>query len=152
MNMQELKEKINKSGWTLKEIAAALDCTPQHLSAVLCGRARLTDKFKSRIEKVLQEIQFSNPVQISVSFTSAEWQCLKEGLPEDIDIQETIRDYLWWLWMRFYVEKMPKKQREKFIKEETEAGYPPADAPLYIHRLRKAGEARKLVNVLPPQE
>lgn len=148
--MQELKEKINQSGRTLKEIATAAGCTPQHLSAVLCGRARLTEKLKIRIDAVLQEIAFSSPVYITLSLPYAKWRVYMNEFPKDIDIEETLKEYLNWLFLRFGLENMPPSEKEKYIEEEKKEGFNPYDLPLFVHLKRKAGAPLRTIDVSLP--
>lgn len=145
--MEELKEKISRSGWTIKAIAAAVDCTPQHLSAVLCGRAKLTEKLKKKILETLTEIYCTQPIQIILNYKSAEWSVIKETLPPDIDIEQTLKDYLWWLSYRFYMQKLPPEQRARHIAEEKAEGVDACDSPLRV--LRK-GAPPVYIETLPP--
>lgn len=132
--MQELKEKIARSGQTLKAIAAAVDCTPQHLSAVLCGRAKLTKRLRARLEDTLKEIKCTWPVEITLHYRAAEWQTLKMSFPPDIDIEQTLKDYLWWLSYRFYMQQLPPEQRARHIAEEKADGVNACESPLRIIR------------------
>ena len=114
-NMQELKEKIARSGQTLKAKAAAVDCTPQHLSAVLCGRARLTEKLKEKLDKSLTEIYLEQNVQVIINFPAAEWQVIRSGLPQDIDIEKTIKDFLWDMWSDNVGKTIPPNVRKALL-------------------------------------
>ena len=113
--MQEIKEKIARSGQTLKAIAAAVDCTPQHLSAVLCGRARLTEKLKERLNKALTEIYLEQNVQLVINFPAAEWQIIRSGLPQDIDIEKTIKEFLWDMWSENIGKTIPPNVRKALL-------------------------------------
>lgn len=153
--MQELKDKITRTGWSIKAFAAALDCTPQHLSAVLCGRAKLTDKFRKKIEDTLTEIRCTWPVEITLHYKAAEWQTLKTSFPPDIDIEQTLKDYLWWLSYRFFMQQLPPEQRARHIAEEKADGFDACDSPLRI--IRKGApplfiDTPPLTFAPPPQE
>ena len=113
--MQELKEKIARSGQTLNAIAAAVDCTPQHLSAVLCGRARLTEKLKEKLDKSLTEIYLEQNVQVIINFPAAEWQVIRSGLPQGIDIEKTIKDFLWDMWSENVGKTIPPNVRKALL-------------------------------------
>lgn len=152
MERQELKERIKKTGWTIKAFAAALDCTPQHLGAVLNGRAPLTQSLKEKIEKTINEIHFTMPVWITVYFKSAEWETILETLPKDIDIQATLKDYILWLSMHFYIENMPAGAKETFIKQEKAAGFDTRKTPLFVHLKPKKGEKAKSICVFPQDD
>ncbi len=139
MDGQEMKDKIRRSGLTLKEIAERCKCTPQHLSAVQNGRARLSDKLANKIQAVLQDEAFSAPVYVTVRFKEEEWDILQNELPEDIDLEATIREFVWWLSGKYFIAKMPKDQRDAYMIRNTLDGHPTNESLPLVFFKRPAG-------------
>lgn len=105
MTPQELKNKIKQSRITIKELAAFLRCTPQHLGAVLNGRAVLTENMQAVILNTLERFEIRAPdyaptnwkdggiISFPVRFTSLQWGRLLAAIPDDVDLEEILRNY-----------------------------------------------------------
>lgn len=157
---QELKNKIKQARLTIKELADFLRCTPQHLGAVLNGRAVLTENMEAVIINTLERFETRGAayrstcwkdggyITFPVRFSALQWSQLLSVIPDDVDLEEVLRNYALTLKTSDFWLASEKV-------EQWQTAPPPLDsvipAPPY-QRQKAARRQGKKKNDLPPTE
>ena len=144
---------MKRLGLPVRVLAAHLKCTPQHLGAVLSGRSRMTDSMQERIEKKIMEICFDCPMPISFTIKAGLWRTWRASIPDEIDIEETLRGFIEWLAVYFYFEKMPLQEFIEWEREEISSrkrigdGPYTREIPLFAYFKAKNGEKARHISI-----
>lgn len=129
----DIKEWLKCAGCTIKDLAISLHCTPQHLGAVLNGRANLTKSMEKKIREAVSTILLSSKVELKLTFSGSDMLEFKDMLPRDIDLNETIKSYLYWLGGYFQLATASESERGKIIKNTLEDGFNPLNEPIEVY-------------------
>ena len=157
---QELKNKVKQSRITIKELADFLRCTPQHLGAVLNGRAVLTENMEAVILNTLERFEKRGSsyspscwkdggyITFPVRFSALQWGHLLSVVPDDVDLEEVLRSYALTLKASdFWIESEKMEQWQ---------ASPPAPNTVYpdppYQRQKAAKREGKKKKSAPPQE
>lgn len=160
MTPQELKNKVKQSRLTIKELANFLRCTPQHLGAVLNGRAVLTENMQAVILNTLERFEKRGSsyhpscwkdggyITFPVRFSALQWGHLLSVIPDDVDLEEVLRSYALTLKTSDFFIESEKMEQWQANPPAPETIYP--DPPYY--RQKAARQESKKKRNAPPQE
>lgn len=128
-------EWLKAVGLTIKDLAEEIHCTPQHLGAVLNGRARMTEKMEEKIRKGTAKLVCNSTFRITLNISGGRWLDIKDMMPENIDFNETIINALEWIGNYFFMAACNDAERERIIRntmEEEESPVHPLKEPLLV--------------------
>lgn len=149
MQPKEIRAWMKQIGLPVRVLAAHLKCTPQHLGAVLSGRSRMTENMRERIEKKIVELCYDYPMTISFTIKAGVWRVVREAIPFEVDIQETLQEFIRWLASYFHLEKLPMQEFLEWEKGEMDdmgKDYT-REIPLFVYLKTKKGEKRKVITI-----
>lgn len=101
----KFKAWLSENRVTIKRLAERVGCSAQHLSGALSGRVNLCQDMIDRLNRAIACFEYdweadyiqqenSKLVRITVTFNPYQWGYIKEALPEDLDLAETLKRYV----------------------------------------------------------